>query len=95
MLDITDISVSWKGVTRHLTREEVMKAFDRAPFGSLSDSSPRYFVEIDGVIKSVDAVFREIVSTPDTFDNSTSEKIARAFESLGFEVLDRRRHHIR
>jgi hypothetical protein len=93
LLDITDISVSWKGASCRLTREAVLKAFNRAQFGN-QGSNPRYFMEIDGDIKSVDSVFREIVTVQENLDESEAAKVAHAFESLGFDVLDRRKHHI-
>ena len=90
-LGVGEICLNWQGKQYRLTHESVMKAFDRAPIGDIVGPHARYYLEMDGDMKSVESVFREIVPI---LKESVSPKqailIAEIFRSLGFPVLDRR-----
>ncbi len=82
------------GKKYRINGKTVVEAFDRAGYGDSGDPHVRYFVRVDGELKSVESVFGKIVPierkeiTPELAD-----EIAHIFEVLGFEILDRDKHH--
>jgi hypothetical protein len=87
-ISISEVAVSWGGKIYRLTNERVLKAFDSAPSGNAME---RYFVEIDGDMKSAISIFREIVPIPkDRINESIASMISQVLKTLGFEILDRR-----
>jgi hypothetical protein len=95
-LGVDEIAVRWEGKAYRLTYEGLLKAFDRAQVGDLVGPHARFYVELDGEMKSVESVFREVV--PMGKDGVKAEQatlVAGLFRSLGFEVLDRRLCHER
>jgi hypothetical protein len=95
-LDISAVTLKWEGKTYQLTRDSVMKAFDRASEGEFIGPGARFFIEIDGDIKSVEAVLRQIVpGINGSLNGRTPELFASALKTLGLEVLDKRESHRR
>jgi hypothetical protein len=89
VLTISEIVVTWNNTSYRLTRDTILKAFDRASAGTITATWPRYFLQIEQDIKPIDTVLQEIIPVLDRLDNGVSDMMARAFETLGFEVLDR------
>ncbi len=93
-LSVIEITIEWAGKTCKVNSSKVLKAFERAGFGDLSGPFARYVLDIDGELKTAEAVFTEIVSIErEDVSVGTLSRIADLFESLGFDVLDRDKHH--
>ena len=93
-LEISRLVVDWDGRTYEMTADTVLKAFEASDVGSLTGPHARYFIDLDGELKGVEAVFRQIVPVP---EEEMTPEIARQasdiIRSLGFIVLDGRSHH--
>ena len=93
-LSIIAITLKWDGKTHKVDSKLVLKAFERAVYGDISGPHARYVLDIGGELKTVESVFGEIVPLErEKVTHETSRQIADLFESLGFEVLDRDKHH--
>jgi hypothetical protein len=91
---LTELKINWEGREYHLTPKKVIEAFESAGYDGLSDKKSRFYIEVNHDIKTVQAVFRQIVPIPDNlFSPSMAQKVSEMFEGFGFEILDRRKHH--
>ena len=94
-LAIDGVSVCLDGKKYRLTREHVLKAFERAHAGDVMGPYARYVLEVGEDLKTVESVFRELVPvSKDRLGQAELELIAEVFRTLGFEVLDYREHHL-
>jgi hypothetical protein len=95
-IDVGEITVVWQGKPYKLTRDIVLRAFDRSGYGYLSGPHARFFIEIDRDLKSAESVFQEIVPIPiEALNQQAALLIALVCRALGFEVLDSREHHLK
>ena len=93
-LSVIEITIEWAGKTCKVNSTNVLKAFESADFGDLSGPYARYVLDIDGELKTAEAVFSKIVPIErEDVSVETLRRIADLFESLGFDVLDRDKHH--
>jgi hypothetical protein len=91
---LAELKIIWDGREYHLTPKKVIDAFESAGYDGLSDKKSRYYMEINHDLKTVQAVFRQMVPIPDDkFSPSMAQKISEMFEGFGFEILDRHKHH--
>ena len=93
-LEIREVVVGWRGKTYRITAGKIIDAFYRAEYGDFAGSHGRFYLAIDGELKSAEIVFMEMV--PIVRDELTEELAATingVFAALGFEVLDRHQHH--
>jgi hypothetical protein len=93
-ISVRELTVSWNGKDYRINQENVIKAFDRAKYGDFTGPHARYFLEIEGELKTVESVFALIVPVPvEEIGGEKAARMASFFEALGFEVLDRDEHH--
>lgn len=93
-LSVIEVTIEWDGKTCKVNSTNVLKAFERAGFGDFSGPHARYMLDIDGQLKTAEAVFSEIMPIErEEVSVETLRQIADLFESLGFDVLDRDKHH--
>lgn len=86
--------LKWEGRTYEVSARTVADAFYKAGFGDFIGPHARYFIGLGGDLKSLELVLREIVPIPADMLTPEMAKLAGdMFEAMGFEVLDRRRHH--
>lgn len=94
VLQIAELVISWDGKNYNLSRDSVLEAYNKAGYGNLSGRHARYFIKINGDMKNLDSVLHEIIPVPsDDFTPDQARLVRDIFEALGFEVLDRYRHH--
>ncbi len=92
---LTELVLRWNDRDFRLTYETVLDAFDSAGYGKLTDKDTTYYIKVNGDLKSLQEVIGRIV--PINYDQFTPEMmkmVCDIFEGLGFEVLDRRKHHL-
>lgn len=93
-LSVIEVTIEWDGKTCKVNSNIVLKAFECAGFGDISGPYARYLLDIDGELKTAEAVFSKIVPIErEDVTVETLKQIADLFESLGFDVLDRDKHH--
>lgn len=94
VLEITQLTISWNNKNYILSRDSIIEAFEKAGYGTPYGRKARFFLKVDGDLKSLGSVLREIipVSTGD-FTREQTTLVRDIFEALGFEVLDRHKHH--
>jgi len=91
---VLEVALDWNGKTYRITRKAVIKAFDRSGYGDFVGRHARFYLAIDGELKSAEAVFREIVPLEqDDVTPEVAELIEGILKALGFEMLDRQAHH--
>ena len=91
---VRELVLEWGNNRYKLTADIVAKAFDKADYGDLLGPHARYFVDCGGDLKPLEEVFRQIVPIPkDRMPPEVAETVSDILRSLGFSVLDRRRHH--
>lgn len=91
---LIELKVDWQGSEYLLTPAKVIEAFENSGYEGLSDSKSRYFIEIHNDLKTVQAVFGRIVPVPsDVISPAMIKKMSAILEGLGFEILDRKKHH--
>ncbi len=92
---LTELVLRWNDRDYRLTYETLLDAFDSTGYGKLTDKDTTYYIKVNGELKSLQEVIGRIV--PINYDQFTPEMMKMAcdiLEGLGFEVLDRRKHHL-
>lgn len=88
---VREIPVLWNGKLFKLTADSVLKAFERSDSGDPVGPKARFYLEMNGEIKSVLSVVKCMIPVKDEeLTDESVEKFAKMFEVLGFSVLDRR-----
>lgn len=91
---VREITVAWNGKDYRLTHKGVVEAFDRVGYGDFVGTHGRFYVALNGELKSAEAVFREIVPMAhDEVTQEVAELIEGILSALGFVILDRHAHH--
>lgn len=92
---LTELVLRWNERDYRLTYETVLNAFDSAGYGKLTGKDTTYYLKVNGDLKSLQEVIGRIVPiNDDQFTPEMMKMVCDIFEGLGFEVLDRRKHHI-
>jgi len=92
---VVGVTLEWSGVKFKLDDSTVVKAFYDADIGEVLGDNARWFLELDGEMKSLEEVLVKIVPFErDEISLNILELFASTVESLGFSVLDRREHHL-
>lgn len=93
-LSVDELKLTVEGKQISVDRDKIIKAFPKAELTDFSGKFHRYYVRIDGDMRSVISVFNVICPVErDLLTESVVHKIATVFRTLGFEVLDSRSHH--
>ena len=93
-LDVTEFIVVWDKKKYRINANAVLKAFGKSGYKNLMGPNARYFLAIDGDLKPVEAVLRSIVPiAEDEINPRLIDTISEALRALGFEILDRHKHH--
>ncbi len=91
---VTEMVLEYDGRTYRITHESALTAFQDSPVGQTSGPGARYYIRVDDDFKSITSVLEQIIPfktealTPEIVD-----RVSELFRALGFEVLDRHRHH--
>jgi hypothetical protein len=93
-LELTEIAINWDGKCYRITGEAIARAFDKSPAGDITGPHARYYLQIDGDLKGLESVFRSIVPIPkEKLTPDIATQICEMVQSLGFIILDTRKHH--
>lgn len=92
---LTELVLRWNEKDYRLTYETVLNAYDSTGYGKLTDKDTTYYIKVNGDLKSLQEVIGRIIPVnDDQFTPEMMKMVCDIFEGLGFEVLDRRKHHI-
>jgi len=86
--------LEYEGVKYRITYESVLVAFQNSTVGHVSGPLSRYYIRVDDDFKSMVSVLEQIIPIKnDALTPEMSDRASELFRALGFEVLDRHRHH--
>ncbi|HDS29865.1 MAG TPA: hypothetical protein ENN67_02350 [Firmicutes bacterium] len=93
-IDVRELTINWNGKDYRLTRNSIIKAFDSAGYGDFAGPHAKYFIDLDSELKTVESVYSQILPiSKDEISEELTKRMVAIFQSLGFLILDRDRHH--
>jgi hypothetical protein len=93
-LELKEVVLRWKDRDYRITIDSILKAFDKAGVDWVTGPHARFFIDIGGDMKPLESVFKQLVPVDENDMNlEMAEQVSELFQSFGFVVLDRHRHH--